>query len=47
MSSRIFEWNSLEQDLISLYTKLAALGMEYRDGEIYLADMEALEEEDV
>lgn len=47
VSSRIFEWNSLEQDLIKLYTELAALGMEYRDGQIYLADLEELEAKDV
>ncbi|HSX05438.1 MAG TPA: hypothetical protein VLF69_03150 [Candidatus Saccharimonadales bacterium] len=40
MSSRIFEWNSLEQNLLSLYTNLVDLGMEYRDGKVYLADLE-------
>ena len=44
VTSRIFEWHSLEKSLILLYTKLVNLGMEYRDGEVYLAD---LEEKDV
>jgi len=44
VSSRIFEWNNLEKDLIKLYDHLVALGVEYRDGKVYLAD---LEEKDV
>lgn len=43
MTSRIFGWNSLEEDLITLYIRLVDLGMEYRDGEVYLADLEELE----
>ena len=45
--SRIFEWNSLESDLITLYTRLTELGMEYRDGEVHLIDLEMEEQEDV
>ena len=40
VSSRIFKWNSLERDLVTLYTRLVALGIEYRDGKVYLADIE-------
>jgi hypothetical protein len=47
VSSRIFEWNPLEQDLITLYTKLVELGMEYHDGEVHLPDLEMLEKKDV
>ncbi len=36
--------HKLIDDLISLYTKLVELGVEYRNGEVYLAD---LEEKDV
>ena len=36
--------DKLREDLISLYAKLIDLGMEYRNGKVYLAD---LEEEDV
>lgn len=44
MSSRIFEWNTLEGNLIRLYNNLVELGVEYRDGKVFLAD---LEEDDV
>lgn len=47
VTSRIFGWNSLENDLITLYMRLVELGMEYRDGEVYLADLEELENETV
>jgi len=43
MSSYILEWNTLKQDLIKLYTKLAILGMEYRNGKVYLADLKELD----
>ena len=46
MTSRIFQWNSLERDLRMLHGKLVDLGMEYRDGEVYLADIEDLEGND-
>jgi len=36
--------NELIEDLILLYTRLLELGMEYRNGKVYLAD---LEEKDV
>jgi len=36
--------DKLWEDLISLYAKLVDLGMEYRNGKVYLAD---LEEKDV
>jgi chemotaxis response regulator CheB len=36
--------DELIADLLSLYVKLVELGMEYRNGEVYLAD---LEEKDV
>lgn len=44
VSPRVFEWNTLESDLVQLYSSLVDLGMEYREGKVYLAD---LEEEDV
>ena len=47
VTSRIFGWNSLEEDLITLYMRLVELGMEYRDGEVYLADIEELENETI
>ena len=47
VTSRIFQWNTIEQDLVTLYNKLVELGMEYRDGEVYLADLEELEDGDV
>jgi len=47
VSSRIFGWNSLTEDLIALYTRLVDLGMEYRDGKVYLFDLEELEDENV
>lgn len=47
VSPRIFRWNSLEKDLRGLHSKLVDLGMEYRDGQVYLADLEELEDEDV
>lgn len=36
--------DNLIKDLILLYTRLVDLGVEYRNGEVYLAD---LEEKDV
>lgn len=36
--------SNLIEDLTLLYTRLVDLGMEYRDGKVYLAD---LEEKDV
>lgn len=36
--------DNLIEDLVLLHTKLVDLGMEYRNGEVYLAD---LEEKDV
>jgi hypothetical protein len=36
----VFRWNSLEQDLLLLYTELVELGVEHRNGEVYLADLE-------
>lgn len=36
----VFRWNQLELDLVTLYQKLVDLGMEYRDGKVYLADLE-------
>lgn len=36
--------DKFREDLISLYAKLVDLGMEYRNGKVYLAD---LEEKDV
>jgi len=47
VTSRIFQWNSLGQDLVALYLRLVDLGMEYRDGQVYLADLEELECGDV
>ena len=44
VSSRVFGWNTLEDDLIQLYRNLVELGVEYHDGKVYLAD---LEEDDV
>ena len=47
VTSHIFGWNSLEGDLITLYNRLVALGVEYRDGKVYLADFEEQERQDV
>ena len=35
--------DSLIEDLTILYTKLVDLGMEYRNGQVHLADLEELE----
>lgn len=43
VSSDIFLRNSLRKDLIKLYSRLVDLGMEYRRGKVYLADLENLE----
>lgn len=40
VTSRIFEWNTCRQDMTELYTRLVELGMEYRNGKVYLADLE-------
>ena len=40
VNSRIFEWNTLEADLFKLYDRLFDLGIEYRSGKVYLADLE-------
>lgn len=40
VSSRIFRWHTLEGDLIQLYKNLVELGMGYRDGKVYLTDLE-------
>ena len=39
MTSRIFEWNTLEADLFKLYDMLAGLGVEYRQGRVYLGEL--------
>ena len=33
-------WHRLEQDLLTLYERPVDLGMEYRDGRVYLADVD-------
>ena len=45
--SSISGWNPLERDLVALYRRLVDLGMEYRGGKVYLADLEELEDSDV
>ena len=40
VSARVFEWNSCKQDMTALYMRLVELGMEYRNGKVYLADLE-------
>jgi hypothetical protein len=40
VSPRIFLRNYLEGDLLVLHKRLTDLGMEYRDGEVYLADLD-------
>ena len=40
VSSRIFLRNSVEVDLVKLYFRLSELGMEYRNGQVCLADIE-------
>lgn len=40
VNSRIFQWNTLATDLLKLYFKLIDLGMEHKDGQIYLADLD-------
>ncbi|MHB1865046.1 MAG: hypothetical protein ACYCPS_02690 [Candidatus Saccharimonadales bacterium] len=47
MTSRIFLRNSITDDLTTLYIRLVDLGMEYHDGQVYLADLNGLEGEDV
>jgi hypothetical protein len=42
VNQRIFLRNSLEEDLLTLYDRLVELGIEYRDGEVYLVDLEAV-----
>lgn len=43
VTSRIFEWNALEADLFKLlYSDLVNLDMEYREGKVYLKDIEDL-----
>ena len=39
--------DNLVENLTLLYTRLVDLGMEYRDGEVYLADLYELEDDDV
>lgn len=39
VSPHIFLQNSLDQDLLILYARFGELGLEYRDGQIYLADL--------
>jgi bacteriorhodopsin len=43
VSSDVFLRNSLQNDLVTLYFRLVDLGMEYRYGKVYLADIENLE----
>jgi hypothetical protein len=40
VSRRIFLRNSLEHDLLVLYERLVNLGMGYRDGQAYLANVD-------
>jgi len=40
VNPRVFRWNSLEKDLVLLYERLVDLGIEYRDGKVYLAELE-------
>lgn len=47
VSSRIFGWNTLTDDLISLYYKLVELGVEYVDGEVRLPELDELEVDNV
>jgi hypothetical protein len=47
VTSRIFLRNSITEDMTTLYTRLVDLGMEYRDGQVYLADLVELEDKDV
>jgi hypothetical protein len=47
VTSRIFLRNSITDDLTTLYTRLVDLGMEYHDGQVYLADVAELEGENV
>ena len=38
--SNVSGWHQIDEDLVKLYYRLVDLGMEYRDGEMYLADLE-------
>lgn len=40
VNSRVSEWNTLEADFIRLYTRLVDLGVEYRNEEVYLPEIE-------
>lgn len=40
VNQRVFEWNSILQDLFQLYHRLTELGMKYRNGKVYLPDLE-------
>lgn len=40
VTSRVFEWNTLKQDLFKLYNKLVDLGIQYREGQVCLSDLE-------
>ena len=44
MNPRIFKWNTLLMDLFKLYDRLLILGMEYREGKVYLSDLEAADD---
>ncbi len=45
VSSDVFIRNSLKKDLVKLYFRLVELGVEYRYGKVYLADLENLEQQ--
>lgn len=40
VNQRVSRWNSCKKDMTRLYLKLVDLGMEYRNGKVYLPDLE-------
>jgi len=38
--STISGWHQIEGDLVTLYRRLVDLGVEYRDSQVYLADLD-------
>jgi len=47
VSSRIFLRNSLKRDLLILYGRLVELGVDYRNGKVYLAELDETKNREV
>jgi hypothetical protein len=39
VNQRVFEWNSCKRDMTELYLRLKDLGMECKNGQVYLSDI--------